>query len=973
MKSILLFVAAAIIALHLQAQITQKAPVNPAYIQYIQDGSPATQYGYLPPVLDLKAKQYPAATKGPLVLPATYDLRSLGYVTSVKNQGNCGSCWTFATCASTESYWLRNGQGTNDLSEDNINNCHDFDWTPCNGGNAMISAAYVSRGSGMMTEASDPYNDAAGACPTTINPLKYVSDVRYVSADDALIKQIIYDHGAVYTSYYSDDAYLNSSSYTYYYSGTEYANHAVTIVGWDDTKVTAGGTGAWIVKNSWGSSWGLSGYFYLSYNDSRVNSEVAYFPGFRNFSTGDNVLSYAKFGEINDVGLGSATGYGLIKYSVTGNSIVKAIGTFIASGNSTVSMEIYSDFDGTTLSNLIDTIGIKACSLPGYYTFNLPVSTALMAGADIYIKVKYSTPGYNYPIPVEEVYTSFASNVTLETGKCWVSSNGTTWNAAGAGTTREYDLCINLYSSAAGVVNTTFVADVTSTCTGVVNFSDESTNSPTNWLWTFGDGQTSTIQNPVHYYTTNGTYTVKLKSWNIFGTDSLIRTSYLTIGLPVAPTATDAAICSGQTATISASGTGTIEWYDAQYGGNLLFTGTSYTTPILTNSTDFYAQNSHIAGTSIYGGNQNSNTNGSIFTAATIHYLTFDAAEDCKLVSVEVNASTTGNRTISLRNSAGIVIQSATVNIATTGVSRVTLNFDIPAGSSYQLAGPASPNLYRNNAGVSFPYDIPPVSINGSSAGSSYYYFFYDWEVQPYCTSARTTASVIVNGPDNQLNVSGAQSICAGEALTLTAATADSYYWYPNGETTQSISVTTPGIYYALITGSTCDVYTDSVSVSLTALPTSDFSWVVNGSIVQFTSASTNAISYFWEFGDGSTSSQANPAHYYATAGSYTVNHYAINSCDTVMTAYNVSITTGIEESENHFRLWPNPATDFVQISFDSEIPKYISLINIQGQELKRIVPTEKEFIIQLNGISSGVYILECAGSVVERMRFVVE
>lgn len=780
MKSILLFGAAVIFSTSLKAQISQKAPVNPAYIQYIQSGSPAPQYGYLPPVIDLQAKQYPASTKGPLVLPATFDLRTSGYVTSVKNQGSCGSCWTFATCASTESYWLRQGQGTFDLSEDNINNCHDFDWTPCNGGNAMISAAYVSRGSGMMTEASDPYNDVAGTCPTTINPIKYVSDVRYVSADQALIKQILYDYGAVYTSYFSDDAYLNSSNNTYYYSGTEYANHAVTIVGWDDTKVTAGGTGAWLIKNSWGTSWGASGYFYCSYNDSRINSEVAYFPGFRNFSTGDQVLSYAKFGEVNDVGFGSSVAYGLIKYSVSTNSIVKAIGTFIASGNSTVSMEIYADFDGTTLSNLIDTIGIKSCSLPGYYTYALSTPVALMSGDDIYIKVKYSTPGYNYPIPVEEVYSGYASNVTLETGKCWASSNGTTWNAAGSGTAREYDLCINLYTATAGVVSTTFSADVTSTCTGVVTFTDESTNSPTNWLWTFGDGQTSTVQNPVHYYTTNGTYTVKLKSWNIFGTDSLIRTSYVTIGLPAAPTATGATICSGQTATVSASGTGTIEWYDAQYGGNLLFTGASFTTPVLTGSTDFYAQNSHIAGTSVYGGNQNSNSNGSIYTASTVHYLTFDAAEDCKLISVEVNASTTGNRTVSLRNSAGTVIQSATVNITTTGISRITLNFDIPAGSGYQLAGPASPNLYRNTSGASYPYEISPVSITGNSATSpGYYYFFYDWEVQPYCSSARTTASVVVNGPDNNLNVSGAQTICEGESITLTAAAADSYYWYP--------------------------------------------------------------------------------------------------------------------------------------------------------------------------------------------------
>ncbi|MPM00052.1 hypothetical protein SDC9_46275 [bioreactor metagenome] len=973
MKLPLLFAAVLIPAISLFSQNAQQAPVNPAYSDYILSGSPATTYGYLPPVLNLKAKQYPAPSKGPLVLPATYDLRTLGYVTSVKNQANCGACWTFATCAATESYWLRQGLGTFDLSEDNINNCHDFDWTPCNGGNIMISAAYLSRGGGMMTEASDPYNDVAGTCPTTISPTKYVSDVRYLPATETTIKQAIYDFGAVYTSYYHDDAYYSSSSNSYYYSGTEYANHAVTLVGWDDTKVTSGGTGAWIVKNSWGTSWGSSGYFYISYNDARVNSEVGYFPGYRNFTAGDQVLTYAKYGEINDIGLGSSTGYALIKYSVSSNSIVKAIGTYIASGNSTVSMEIYADFDGTTLSNLIDTIGDKYCSLPGYYTYSLPTPIALMSGEDIYIKVRYSTPGYNYPIPVEEVYSGFASNVTLETGKCWVSSNGTAWNACGSGQTRDYDLCINLYTSVAGVVNTSFSADVTSTCTGVVTFSDESTNSPTNWLWTFGDGQTSASQNPVHYYTTDGTYTVKLKSWNIFGTDSLERTSYVTVGMPSAPAATGATICSGQSATVTASGSGTLEWYDSQYGGNLLYSGANYTTPVLTSGTDYYVQSSNIAGTSVYGGNQNSATGGSLFNSNATHYLIFDAAEPCKLVSVEVNAGSTGNRTISLLNSGGTVLQSTTVNIATTGVSRITLNFDIPAGCGFQLTGPTYPNLYRNNSGVSYPYTTPPITVTNSSAGTGYYYYFYDWEVQPYCSSARTTASVVVDGPDLDLNLSGAQSICEGESLTLTTATADSYYWYPNGETTQSINVNSAGTYYAMITGSTCDVYTDTVVVSVTSLPTSDFSWAVNGNIVQFTSYSANALTYFWEFGDGTTATQANPAHYYSTAGNYTVNHYARNSCDTVVSTHSISVTTGIEENSVIFRLYPNPAGDFIQISFANKLPELVRIINLQGQTIRQFVPEEKSIKIDLNGIAAGIYVIETTGDVIERQKFVIE
>ncbi|MDT8716134.1 leucine-rich repeat domain-containing protein [Clostridium sp. 19966] len=234
--------------------------------------------GYIPENITIpKSEGYLKASN----LPTQYDSRSKGYITSVKNQGSIGDCWAFATMASMEATQLKNTGVTYDFSEINMS-AENGTVNPDDGGNYFISTYYLTSWKGPVIENEDPY--PSPATPDNVNsksmsPRYHVQDVIFLpsrtsAADNDAIKNAVVNYGAVATSYYDDDSYRNSSNYAYYNNGTSNtSNHAVTIVGWDDNypasnfKTQPAGNGAFLIKNSWGSSWGNSGYFYISYYD----------------------------------------------------------------------------------------------------------------------------------------------------------------------------------------------------------------------------------------------------------------------------------------------------------------------------------------------------------------------------------------------------------------------------------------------------------------------------------------------------------------------------------------------------------------------------------------------------------------------------------------------------------------------------------------------------------------------------------
>jgi C1A family cysteine protease len=287
----------------------------PVMCNFSQPGPDGHSLGVIPfhKTLYKDPATYPQSSRLP-AFPLTYDLRTYGKMTSVKNQGACGASWAFGTYASIESRWKTMGMSDFDLSENNLKDCHGFDFTPCQGGNSWMSVSYLSRRSGPVLESQDPYVPAPATCVTGITPAGWEANARFLPNDIGTIKQHLINYGAIYTAFHWDSAYYNPVDYTYFYNGTSPQNHGVVIAGWDDMKNTAGGTGAWLIKNSWGSSWGNSGYFYISYNDSKINSEACYYPSFLSMNSNSKIYYYDELGEVDDIGYSTSTAYALNKF-----------------------------------------------------------------------------------------------------------------------------------------------------------------------------------------------------------------------------------------------------------------------------------------------------------------------------------------------------------------------------------------------------------------------------------------------------------------------------------------------------------------------------------------------------------------------------------------------------------------------------------------------------------------------------------
>jgi C1A family cysteine protease len=394
-------------------------------------------------------------------LPATFDLRNVSgksYVTSVKNQGTEGACWAFSSLASLESTQLKRPGGSlisqwdNDLSEAHLawftyKDTVGFTYQEGEriydkGGNFDMSSAILSRWTGPADEKSLPYdlsttpNKSSAEYPRrlTLDHVYRIVMSENIDERDSSIeaaKGLIMTEGAMAASYYAGESarYYNSSAYAWYYNGESKANHAVTIIGWDDNfPVTSFNAayrppkpGAWLVKNSWGTTWDNQGYFWLSYWDSSL-SDFALFKAaesdkYKKIYLYDELGMIASFGSEKSPSMWAAN-----VFTATEDGLIEAVAFFTCLANLTFEARIYKGL--TDLGNPAS--GSEAAkitgttSFAGYYTFELP-SPVKVLDDDVFSVVINITnddeKNINIIFPCELMMVGYSSAATGKTGQ----------------------------------------------------------------------------------------------------------------------------------------------------------------------------------------------------------------------------------------------------------------------------------------------------------------------------------------------------------------------------------------------------------------------------------------------------------------------------------------------------------------------------------------------------------------------------
>lgn len=273
-------------------------------------------------------------------------------------------------------------------------------------------------------------------------------------------------------------------------------------------------------------------------------------------------------------------------------------------------------------------------------------------------------------------------------------------------------------------------------CTGQV--LDLTATAGTAYLWSTGDTtQTITIGQP-------GNYTVQVT--NYCGTNTSLPFTVNSV-TPTAPIVTGDTVCISGAMELTANGAGDIYWYDANY--NYLWSGSTFTTPVLNTTTTYYVQNTDVYADTVFAEPHTNGIGGGGFVNSD-QYEIFNSYLPFNLSSVLVYAQSAGGFTVELQDENGVVLETMNATVPA-GSSRVNLNFSVPVANNLRLVGKSitTGGLYRNNNSATYPYDLQNVlSIIGASAGASYFYYFYDWEIQTTnstCSSAMTPVEAVVS------------------------------------------------------------------------------------------------------------------------------------------------------------------------------------------------------------------------------------
>ncbi|MBL7943365.1 MAG: PKD domain-containing protein [Flavobacteriales bacterium] len=256
------------------------------------------------------------------------------------------------------------------------------------------------------------------------------------------------------------------------------------------------------------------------------------------------------------------------------------------------------------------------------------------------------------------------------------------------------------------------------------------------------------------------------------------------------------------------------------------------------------------------------------------------------------------------------------------------------------------------------------------------------------CQAVSNVINVNVSdSPVPTLTANGSTEVCDGATVVLSSSSADSYMWYLNGDViegadNQDFEATMAGAYTVVVTNSdACNGVGESaaVFVEVNPQPVADAQFNADpGSLeVQFINNSTLATGYLWDFGDGTTSTLANPVHTYTLGGNYDVVLTAYNgNCEDTFELSLLGVDIDEMQSPSSWTLYPNPACEQIVIAFQGAgLSRWnVSIFDMAGREIMSRTESSALIMLPVNELADGMYaaIVSLDGKQMQQFRFTV-